>query len=69
MTTQPTTPAMENGPAGVLRKLMVLRQVEKLLRRPGLREVLQDRQGWSEGEFEDKVDQIVLEGPVGWTIA
>ena len=37
------------------------RFVEKLLRRPGLREVLQDRQGWSEGEFEDKVDQIVLE--------
>ena len=37
------------------------RFVEKILRRPYLRAVLKDRQGWSEGEFEAKVDQIELE--------
>ena len=37
------------------------RFVDKILRRPGLKDVLKDRQGWSEGEFEAKVDQTVLE--------
>ena len=37
------------------------RFVERLLRRADHRELLKERQGWSEEEFEDKVDQIVLE--------
>ena len=37
------------------------RFAEKLLRRPGHRELLKDRQGWTEEEFDDKIDQIVLE--------
>ena len=37
------------------------RFVEKILRRPGLEDVLKERQGWSANGFETKVDQIVLE--------
>ena len=37
------------------------RFVEKLLRRPAHKDLLQERQSWSEGEFESKIDQIVLE--------
>ncbi len=33
----------------------------KLLRHPDNRSLLLERQGWSTGEFESKVDQIVLE--------
>ncbi|MCE2457172.1 MAG: HD domain-containing protein [Dehalococcoidia bacterium] len=37
------------------------RFVEKILRRPDHRDLLKDRQGWSEDKFESKVDQVVLE--------
>ncbi len=37
------------------------RFVEKLLRHPDHKDLLLERQGWDEGEFEQKVDQIVLE--------
>ena len=37
------------------------RFAERVLRRPGHRKLLKDRQGWTEGEFDGKVDQIVLE--------
>ena len=37
------------------------RFVGKLLRHPDNRSLLLERQGWSTGEFESKVDQIVLE--------
>ena len=37
------------------------RFVERILRRPSHRELLKDRQGWSENEFEAKVDQVILE--------
>ena len=37
------------------------RFVEKILKRPSLKSVILERQDWSEGEFEAKVDQIVLE--------
>ena len=37
------------------------RFVEKLLRHPGHKELLMERQSWSDGEFETKVVQIVLE--------
>ena len=36
------------------------RFVERLLRHPDNRSLLLERQGWSNGEFEPKVDQIVL---------
>ena len=35
--------------------------MEKILRRPGHRGLLKERQGWSEDEFESKVDQVILE--------
>ena len=37
------------------------RFVERILRRPSHKELLKDRQGWSDDEFESKVDQVVLE--------
>ncbi len=37
------------------------RFVEKILRHPKHKQLLKERQGWSEGEFKSKVDQIVLE--------
>ena len=37
------------------------RFVERILRRPDHRGLLKDRQGWSENEFDSKVDQVVLE--------
>ncbi len=37
------------------------RFVEKILRRPNHRDMLIERQGWSEDEFESKVDRVVLE--------
>ena len=37
------------------------RFAERILRRPSHRELLKERQGWSEEEFEAKVDQVVLE--------
>ncbi len=37
------------------------RFAQKLLRHPYHRGVIKDRQGWSEGEFDDKVDQVVTE--------
>ena len=37
------------------------RFVERILRRPDHRELLIERQRWSENEFESKVDQVVLE--------
>ena len=37
------------------------RFVEKILRHPNHRQLLKDRQGWSVGTFESKVDQIVVE--------
>ena len=40
---------------------LVGRFVERLLKHPGHRQLLIERQGWPENEFESKVDQIVLE--------
>ena len=37
------------------------RFVERILRQPGHRELLKERQGWSDNEFESKVDQVTLE--------
>ena len=37
------------------------RFVEKILKRPSHKDLLMERQGWSEAEFESRVDQIVLE--------
>ena len=37
------------------------RFAERILRRPGLRELLKERQEWTENEFETKVDQVVIE--------
>lgn len=37
------------------------RFVEKILRRPSHKPLLEDRQTWSECEFDEKVDRIVLE--------
>ena len=37
------------------------RFAERILRRPAHRGLLKERQGWSEEEFEAKVDQVVLE--------
>ena len=37
------------------------RFVEKLLKHPSHRELLKDRQGWSQDDFESNVDRVVLE--------
>lgn len=37
------------------------RFVEKILRRPSHKELLKDRQGWSDDEYEVKVDQVIVE--------
>lgn len=37
------------------------RFAQKLLRHPSHRELLKERQGWSEGEFDEKVDQVIIE--------
>ena len=37
------------------------RFVNKLLRHPNHKDLLIERQSWTEGEFEQKIDQIVLE--------
>ena len=37
------------------------RFAQKLLRHPNHRELLKERQGWSEGEFDEKVDQVIIE--------
>ena len=37
------------------------RITEKILKRPSHRELLKDRQRWSEDEFESKTDQVILE--------
>ena len=37
------------------------RFAERILRRPSNRELLKDRQGWSEDEFDSKADQVILE--------
>ena len=37
------------------------RFAEKLLRHPNHRELLKERQEWSEGEFDERVDQVIIE--------
>ncbi len=37
------------------------RFAEKILKRPSHRELLKERQGWSDNEFESKADQVILE--------
>ena len=37
------------------------RFVERLLRHPNHREMLKERQKWSEGEFDERVDQVIIE--------
>ena len=37
------------------------RFAQKLLRHPNHKELIKERQGWCEGEFDDKVDQVIIE--------
>ena len=42
---------------------------QKLLRHPNHRELIKERQGWCKGEFDDKVDQVIIEARLAGTVA